>query len=85
MSVYKNNEHLKQNDRITFCVSQEGMLYTLAIIIEGVISQDQGRLTFLAANQYGQNYAQVDIVVEQSQTFKVLKFESQTFKGFFYI
>ncbi|GMT09131.1 hypothetical protein PFISCL1PPCAC_428, partial [Pristionchus fissidentatus] len=52
--------------RVTVSVSQEGMIYSFALIITESSMEDSGRITFVANNEFGMDSVSVDLLVEQS-------------------
>lgn len=63
ISIYLNNEHLHRSERTHFCVFTDINMYTVILIIDGVLPEDSGLLTFVANNEYGQASAQSTLQV----------------------
>ncbi|GMR58636.1 hypothetical protein PMAYCL1PPCAC_28831, partial [Pristionchus mayeri] len=66
MSVYQNDEHMPYSDRVTVSVSQEGMIYSFALIITESSMEDSGSITFVANNEFGMDKVTIDLMVEPS-------------------
>lgn len=72
LSVYVNNHHMDEDDRIQISVTNDKHLYSFTLIIDNVSLADAGILTFVASNGSGSSTTTVELVVLQQGTALIL-------------
>lgn len=63
LSIYLNEEHLTQTERVHICVMRDGHIYTVVLIFDGAQVIDHGTLSFVASNEFGTAKTEMELFV----------------------
>lgn len=67
LSVYLNNEHMTEDERMQLSVTNENFMYCFVVFINDVLLSDSGTLTFVAFNEFGCSQTTVNLIVESGE------------------